>query len=157
MEADFILRIPLGLRSVVDGLVWHYNPRGIFSVKSAYLVSCKRAKLGIEASTSGFDGVKFNIWSTIWKARVPPKVKTFVWRSIRGILPTRGALCKKVPIPDTCCVFYKKYDEIDMHLFKCYGALESFWKATPMTFNLQTVPALNLKDWITEVMIRSPR
>lgn len=44
-------------------------------------------------------------------------------------------LRKKVPIPDSCCVFRHKFHESDFHLFKQCEALELFLMAMPLTFS----------------------
>ena len=39
VDASAILSIPLGSRLPADRLVWAYNPKGLFTVKSAYKVA----------------------------------------------------------------------------------------------------------------------
>lgn len=84
-EANIILKIPLSLRSSDDRLIWHYDTKGIYSVKSGYHVARIAENLGNHASSSG--SVSANLWNIIWRLRIPPKVRSFVWRLLRGIIP----------------------------------------------------------------------
>lgn len=54
-EVEIIARIPLSLRQANDRLVWHFDKKGLFSVKSAYHMSCsvgytKRASSSVGGS-----------------------------------------------------------------------------------------------------------
>lgn len=52
-EAELILKIPLSLHSHDDRLIWHYDKKGIFNVKSAYDVARANQRSHTQASSSG--------------------------------------------------------------------------------------------------------
>jgi len=64
-----------------DSLAWHYDPKGIFSVKSAYHVLVdrreqkKERQLGESSSTERDTENKF--WNSLWKVDCIPKIKHF--------------------------------------------------------------------------------
>ncbi|GMN49191.1 hypothetical protein TIFTF001_018359 [Ficus carica] len=64
--------IPLGYRSRPDSLVWHYDSKGSYTVKTGYRLAMKlRFKAG------GSDGnARCLWWRKVWKAHVPNKAKT---------------------------------------------------------------------------------
>ncbi|XP_061993792.1 uncharacterized protein LOC133711706 [Rosa rugosa] len=52
MEVSKIGSIPLSLRHATDRLVWHFDTKGLYSVKSGYHVYCNSLKMVEVASTS---------------------------------------------------------------------------------------------------------
>ena len=86
-DAEIISGIHLSHRSKSYKLIWRDSNIGLLNVKSAYYVA--RRVLGKEVHAQN---TRNAIWGAIWKARVIPKVKVFVWRMIQGILPTGSAL-----------------------------------------------------------------
>lgn len=152
MEADIILSIPLSLCNKKDRLIWHYDARGIFNVKSGYHAAWNYHNQQSSAAASTSDTmVKGNIWNKIWKAHIPPKVRSFVWRLIKGILPTRYALSKKVSIQDMKCLFCNDQVESDTHLFKHCSVLVSYWKTGSFGKLFELHPTNCLADWILDV------
>lgn len=74
-----ILTIPIRA-GVEDGLAWHFDNRGIFSVKSAYHVledERRRHKPKQDgASSSGQTNMEKLCWQQIWKLPYLPKLST---------------------------------------------------------------------------------
>ncbi|XP_062021202.1 uncharacterized protein LOC133737713 [Rosa rugosa] len=152
-EMEIILGIPLSLRPVGDRKVWHYDKKGLFNVKSGYYVARKlETHTKAASSSAGVRSEANKVWKAVWRARVPPKVKSFVWRLLRGILPTRDALRKKVRIENPCCLFCNKEVETDVHVFKKCVALECFWSACNVGFRPSTQPGTWVQTWISEVV-----
>lgn len=79
-----ILSLPLSFRKPEDRLIWHYDKKGIFSVKKC--LSC------FSSAASNTYG---EVWKKIWSARVPPKVKVRVWKIILDSIPSREKLRRK--------------------------------------------------------------
>lgn len=92
-----ILRIPLSNTHARDRLYWKENKAKQFMVRTAYRVALRlQGESGAEHS-SVRDEKRF--WCRIWKLKIPPKVRNFVWRACTDILPTRANLYRrKVPI-----------------------------------------------------------
>ena len=44
-----------------------------------------------------------SFWKHLWRCNVPHKVRHFVWRACRDILPTKANLVARKVIPDSCC------------------------------------------------------
>ncbi|KAK9943809.1 hypothetical protein M0R45_009405 [Rubus argutus] len=123
--------------------------KGLYSVKSGYRVACNAENITSQASSSGGSGIF--LWNKVWGLRVPPKVCVFIWRLLRGILPTKIALAKKVGLLDVDCVFCHNYAESDMHLFKDCGALNCFWHASALGLLPCPHTGHTLLDWFSEV------
>lgn len=95
-----------------DVVSWPYSPSGGFSVKSCY------HKLLVGPVVSGFHGV--------WKARIPLKIKIFMWQAIRGRLPAADQIKKRNGPGSEFCVLCGLAENIEHILFRCPLA-KLFW------------------------------
>jgi hypothetical protein len=114
-----------------DVVAWHYNTRGLFSVKSAYKVqrSCERRKdrRGAQSSSNGTD-LENEIWKKLWELKCPGKIKHFLWRFAHNSLALRIGLERRGMELDTKCVMCERQNEDGCHLFfKCKYAMP-VWK-----------------------------
>ncbi|XP_012070175.1 uncharacterized protein LOC105632409 [Jatropha curcas] len=87
-KAEVILHIPLSNRRPEDVLVWHWSKRGIYKLKSAYKLAVQ------EVAASHYVGNP-NMWKFIWAMNIHPKVKQFLWRACKDLLPTKTQLNKR--------------------------------------------------------------
>ncbi|XP_019178278.1 PREDICTED: uncharacterized protein LOC109173495 [Ipomoea nil] len=71
-DVDRILKIPVS-PDYKDTWYWHNDPNGCYTVKDAY-----RRLMGEFNHTLG----EFDRWITLWKLKVPPKWKIFIWRAM---------------------------------------------------------------------------
>ncbi|CAN1156610.1 hypothetical protein LINPERHAP2_LOCUS21043 [Linum perenne] len=56
-------------------------------------------------------------WTRLWGMEMPPRVKCFLWRVARGVLPTRRALqYRHIAVPYECRVCGEGWEN-DWHLF----------------------------------------
>ncbi|XP_024200592.1 uncharacterized protein LOC112203927 [Rosa chinensis] len=77
-DVDLILSMPLSQRDVPDRLTWHYDKKGRFSTKSAYVLAFVELHNFGEVATSSEDLSSF--WKQIWFAQIPGKVKVHWWK-----------------------------------------------------------------------------
>jgi hypothetical protein len=116
---------------------------GMFSVRSAYhyVGSDKRANQP-ETSTSNHS----KMWSKIWSLPLPNKVKNFIWRLAKQIIPTRGNLQRRRVVLDPICPLCFMDHESDDHLFmQCPLALQ-VWFASPL--GAHPPPNSNILSWL---------
>lgn len=87
-----ILSIPVHME-MDDVLAWHFDPKGVFSVKSAYKVFCddqnRNARNDSAASSSRDGGDSEKVWSMIWNMQAPRRLKHFLWRLAHNSLALR--------------------------------------------------------------------
>jgi hypothetical protein len=94
-NAQLILAIPLH-GNQRDFIAWHADPKGIFSVKTAYAVGVRvRDKVNHRDQSTSDIGDKPTIWSKIWGLQVTNKIKTFLWRFTHNCLPIQTKLVRK--------------------------------------------------------------
>ena len=90
-DAAQILKIPLPRQPSLDQVLWHYDKKGNYSVKSGYQLALQmkfpnRPSSSKEGKSS---------WSSIWYLQIPEKVKIFIWRATNDLLSTLENLWKR--------------------------------------------------------------
>ncbi|KAL0434897.1 UNVERIFIED_CONTAM: hypothetical protein Sradi_0197600 [Sesamum radiatum] len=84
-DSSIILSIPLSRTGEQDVVVWHYTRSVIFSVRSAYHLACTLQNSPCSSSQRQTEQA---LWRKVWQARLPNKVKVFIWRACCNALPT---------------------------------------------------------------------
>jgi hypothetical protein len=82
LDVAVILNIPLSARRQEDFWAWHYEKKGIFSVRSAYCMlvqtrDTRTAWLDKRATSSNHRGEEKG-WTSLWKVKVPAKLRVFL-------------------------------------------------------------------------------
>ncbi|KAM6544988.1 hypothetical protein CsatB_025724 [Cannabis sativa] len=139
------MHIPLNSGEENDIWFWQHENSGFYSVKSCYQwlqVSKGRWSADMES----------NLWRSLWKTKVPPKVIHFVWKAITGCLPTRTQLyTKHVPVQLDCPCCSREEESIFHVLVTCNFA-QSCW-------NLSSVPTGAISgtafgEWIEQLLVK---
>lgn len=76
-------------------------------------------------------------WRKIWKLRLPPKVRIFMWKASRDFLPTEvNLLAHHIPIRGACSLCNFHYASTTHCLIFCL-VVKEVWKNTPFWFCLK--------------------
>ena len=106
-EAELVLGIPISFSLLPDdSVIWAWTPNRNFTVKSAYRVAQRSLKEGATRPDPGdcSDNAKMKvIWKMVWQLDCPNKIKHFMWRVCKNILPTRNRLKVKGVGCEDCC------------------------------------------------------
>ncbi|CAM8977245.1 unnamed protein product [Rhodiola kirilowii] len=98
---------------------WKEEGSGVFTVRTAYKLAVsmeKRRQHGVGEQSNDRQIQVF--WKSLWKLKVPPRVKLFGWRLYHNSLPTmRNLLRRGCDVQDRCC-FCSSHGEDAVHLFK---------------------------------------
>ncbi|CAN1294631.1 Putative ribonuclease H protein At1g65750, partial [Linum perenne] len=106
-DATLILSMPPPDPRRRDRLVWHFSRNGCYTVRSAYRVVMERVRNQGVLHVGGD-------WTSLWKLRLPPKIKQFGWRLGRGAVLTRTMLnLRGIHVMQDCGC--------------CAGSTESYW------------------------------
>ncbi|KAK6136378.1 hypothetical protein DH2020_029868 [Rehmannia glutinosa] len=87
------------------------------------------------------------------ESEVPPKIQIFVWKVVRGILPTRAALRRRGMDVDSSCVRCGFHSETIEHVLRDCSWTEFMWATSPL--RLQPMDARergDITEWIEHVM-----
>ncbi|KAL0368026.1 UNVERIFIED_CONTAM: hypothetical protein Scaly_1021500 [Sesamum calycinum] len=78
-----------------DQLRWHYEKNNWYTVKIAYRLFSQGLVMCAAGGRTGSTSYKPVNWKFIWKTKVPPKVRMFVWRACWNSLHTVVNLAKQ--------------------------------------------------------------
>ncbi|CAN1779651.1 Putative ribonuclease H protein At1g65750 [Linum perenne] len=124
-DAEEIVSVPLGVGGLADKLIWHYDQKGNYSVRSTHRVLTNymfpRAHLAVAGA-----------WSQVWSLQTPPRITTFVWRLARSVLPSRAVLRgRHIAVPAACGVCASGLEDYNHLFFDCQFA-EDCWLAADL-------------------------
>lgn len=101
----------------------------------------------MEASSSSSTALH-EFWNDVWSIKVPPKIKNFVWRVCRNILPTKTKLFdRKITSSYSCTWCLNEPETVDHVLWHCEFA-QKVWNACPIAFPSLDVEGLSLMDFL---------
>lgn len=76
-EVQAICSIHIALESKADSLVWHFEPKGDYLVKSGHKIAREKvSNMLSQIPVTSFQPSK-KIWKLIWALKIPPKLKHF--------------------------------------------------------------------------------
>ena len=108
-----------------DRAVWSLNTNGRFSTKSMYQF--------LEKDLAGAN----NKW--IWKAKLPLKIKIFLWQLFRNAILTRDNLVKRNWLGNPKCSFCQQ-NETAVHLFFGCSNAKTIWGTLGSVLGTATCP-----------------
>lgn len=126
-DVDIVLNIPLSSRVQEDFWAWHYDKRGIFSVRSAYrmitAIKAQREDWVEHRSGHSNSSADKKSWTFLWKVKIPSKIRVFVWRLAHTSLPTGSVRCSRnMSESDACSICGAAEDTWRHSLFDCQMA-----------------------------------
>ncbi|KAK3218146.1 hypothetical protein Dsin_012116 [Dipteronia sinensis] len=103
---------------VEDTVVWHFEERGVYSVKSGYIVG-----VVLEATLSASNNLAVGRW---WKVlrnlNIPLKIKIFIWKTCHEWIPSRINLLRRGIQMDVRCPLCGNAEETTLHsLWECWN------------------------------------
>ena len=129
-DNEIIKSIPVH-QDMDDVVAWHFDTRGIFSVRSAYKIHRVNSWMasGRGASSShGRSDAEEGFWRKLWKLACPGKIKHFLWRLGHNTLAMRTTLSRRGMDLDTRCVVCERLDEDGGHLFCKCKYVKQLWQ-----------------------------
>ncbi|KAM6584506.1 hypothetical protein CsatB_011508 [Cannabis sativa] len=130
-----------------DKLIWRDSIDGSFSVRQAYL-SLIKPRLGMCS----------NVWKEIWKAPVHERVKLFLWKVCKDILPC-GSRLRTVFGNDSHCVLCSDGEDSILHLFFHCPFARACWFSSPFGIRSERLVfgnLLELVNWIIHTPPNAP-
>ncbi|KAL0007228.1 hypothetical protein SO802_008730 [Lithocarpus litseifolius] len=147
-DADLILGIPLSPRMPEDSLIWAWSKNGNFTVRSAYRVALKtrqKARSDNEGGECSNKGKIASLWELIWQLKCPNKIKHFLWRAFKNILPTNFCLASRKVTVDCSCGFCGGFESSGHALWDCVVAMD-VWKEIGLNLPILKQPIKNFVD-----------
>ncbi|KAL5855883.1 hypothetical protein ACOSQ4_005685 [Xanthoceras sorbifolium] len=132
-EAEIILGIPLSSRVDIDSLLWHFDRKGLFTVRSAYKLALILRVSNVPSCSKGAPPW----WKVLWSLKIPSKIKFFYWRACKNILPTKDSLFKRgIGVSGLCSLCGLCKDSVDHATWGC-KVLARCWAGCPFFRSLK--------------------
>jgi hypothetical protein len=127
----------------------------IFSVRSAYRLAFTQMPIqcNFAASSSRPKGDDV-CWQKIWKANVPPKVKTFAWKAASNALATElNKKSRGIKVTGTCLICGSAMEDTQHALFSCPHA-NHLWSVMSDVWHIPRLDELRVQDgtWLHSVI-----
>lgn len=152
-EVALILSLPISFRAPGDRLVWHYDERGLYSVKSGYKVARQWLQSVNSSASSSTNGSAYEkLWKHLWKAHIHPKVKNFTWKVCHDILPTKVNLRRKGVGVEMECGVCQGEEETAAHVLLSCPFARAVWFISPSGLRSVGTMRRQLKDWLLSVL-----
>ncbi|CAL1407329.1 unnamed protein product [Linum trigynum] len=145
--AQAIKQIPLRGSGEKDSLIWHMSKLGQYTVKKGYKQWLADFLIQNGVHSKG----KAETWKKLWRLEVPPKVRQFMWRLAREILPTWVLVSHRNPRRGECCPFCDQR-ETQKHIFlECQWA-SRIWRRTDVARVFELMGDGTFYEWMETAM-----
>ncbi|GJT88030.1 retrotransposon protein, putative, unclassified [Tanacetum coccineum] len=108
------------LSMVSDKLVWHYEAKGRYTMKSGYRQVLLQHENHSNMIASSSLAPNKSFWNELWNLKTLPRVKFFWWKACSNALATHENLlqrgCNCSPICTICCT---SVETVEHMLFEC--------------------------------------
>ena len=126
-EAKLIKSLPLSSIPQPDTMVWRLEKSGCYSVKSGYKFLCELLSHDPIRSQTLDSGKSF--WKSIWKMKVPGKIKHFLWKACTNSLPSKENLLKRKIIQEADCPRCTGSSESVVHALWSCSCIKVVWNS----------------------------
>ncbi|KAL0409476.1 UNVERIFIED_CONTAM: hypothetical protein Sradi_1882000 [Sesamum radiatum] len=106
---------------------WHFATKGVFTVTEAYVMEMARILRSRPSSSSTRSKASVweqQRWTQIWKSKVPPKIRIFIWRVTHDAVPTMSNLERRWDVQDQLCGICHEEIECISHVLRSVGSLQ---------------------------------
>ena len=147
-----IRNIRLPLTNVVDKLMWSVSSNGQYTVKVGYLwlQEHKKKRRIDEPSTS--TPVGNECWKMLWKLRVQPKIKHFLWKACVKAIPTKEALFKRKCGVNPLCVHCDHWPETIEHCLLLCDRIKRIWFASSLHLTVHELNVTSFELWLFNIL-----
>jgi hypothetical protein len=116
---------------------------------SGYKLLCKDARASQPESSRQWDPNP--LWKRIWGARVPAKVKSFLWRACHDSLPIKSGLFKRQVTSTPICDLCRYQREDSLHALWVCPVVAQVWSLAPKFSELQKSAPVSINELVRQV------
>ncbi|XP_028755351.1 uncharacterized protein LOC114714752 [Neltuma alba] len=149
-----IREIPLSSTPRDDSLLWAPAKNGIYNVRAGYRLSHAATNGRIMATRASVSRkVEPSIWSAVWKLKVIPKIRSFIWRILNNALASKDALFKRKCATNPVCPVCGDDTETLEHLFLLCEWVKVAWLGSVMGLNISPLNIQNISFWLEQFLL----
>ena len=151
-DAEEILKVRPGIRMQEDMIAWADERNGWYSVRSCYrrLKADQDQKESLAENAVGSSDNSL-WWTTLWRLKVPPKVRIFWWRALNNFLPTKRELRRRHIEREDHCEVCGEPGESLYHVALTCTVARQFWRSAQEITGYK-VPVLHPETWTRDVL-----
>ncbi|KAL0425618.1 UNVERIFIED_CONTAM: hypothetical protein Sradi_1096600 [Sesamum radiatum] len=123
----------------------------MFSVRNAYNLACT---LEDRPCSSSLHQNEHSWWRRLWQAKLPNKIKVFIWRACSNAIPTGKSLASSIPSLTVCCPFCKDCEEDVLHTMVLCPFARQVWGCAPFHLVAVRIGSMGFREWLTAVSVQ---
>ncbi|KAI7997141.1 hypothetical protein LOK49_LG10G00469 [Camellia lanceoleosa] len=129
-----------------DTLLWYYDSKGCYTVKSRYREAMKQAHLVSTIPSSSIVWSEKE-WLLVWNLNLPLKLKHFLWKIYHNALATCQNLSSRRCVVSACCpVCFSASESIEHLLFDCEWS-RRVWFGCDLGLRCDNQDSFSTREW----------
>lgn len=154
-DAKNIQSIPLSASHRKDKIVWRDNKDDEYTVKTAYRTRRCKMQQTDPNKASFSDITDGRGWKKVWKLKIMPRIKHFIWRIMNKAVATNEALFRRKCAPNHFCpVCETEVETIEHALMLCPWA-KFAWFSCKLGVIINEFNVRKIEKWIEEGLLSS--
>ncbi|CAN6581577.1 unnamed protein product [Malus baccata var. baccata] len=89
-----------------------------------------------------------HLWKCVWKLKVPPKIRCFMWKTLQEAVANKANLFKCRSSPSPICPLCNSKEESMIHLFLQCPWVEEVWHGRMLTRGLRRGEVTSWANWL---------
>lgn len=134
-----------------DSIYWPYTNNGGYSTKSGYRrlfdMEGKQAR-----NTNTSHVIPIESWHTIWNAKVPQKIKQFMWKVYHNALPVKSNLYRRKISNSPICTICQDEEETVEHTLLLCPWTRPVWCSLQLCHPSSRIGSATVDQWITQTL-----
>ncbi|KAK3193905.1 hypothetical protein Dsin_025215 [Dipteronia sinensis] len=115
-DVNAISQIPISNGDRKDTIMWNYDEKGVYTVKSGYWIGHNLMSTPCPSIVQP----SVSWWTFLWKLWIPLKVKIFMWKAYHDWIPTKINIARGGVQTSGICDASRTCDETTLHaLWEC--------------------------------------
>lgn len=107
-ESAKISNIPLSEHSRDDKLYWKGSKSGTYSVRKAYRLRKGKVRFQPSSKASSSQVLDERVWTKLWKIKVIPRIRHFIWRIMNKAVASNEALYRRHCAAHPYCPYVRR-------------------------------------------------